>query len=482
MARAVAVVVVALACALVAATVGVSSRLTFPGAVGKIALGTSGGIELINPDGSSRTRITTNHPVGVRWSPDGKWLAYSTFPEPWVIRVIRADGSDDRQVLSARADAPVLYPDFTWSPTGTEIAYACSTGLCAVRVADGVTRRLVDVPARTGSGRPSWAPDGSKLAFECTLGRGICIVNLNTPGSIEPLTFSADSGSRAQFPDWSPDSSRLLVTVRPKLYVVSPGQSQARLLVDMSGTLLAHGRWSPDGQRVLLDSFPDLFVMQLEATRPEKIGLGGLGDWGTSPALVVARAQLEPRWVLSNQLGTLVLEGTASHPTDLSVTLRSATRTYRPVSTSVPAGALSARLKLPPNLAPGQYQAEVAGSSGTERVLSTSVSVRLPAPTTGLVSRAGISDRRGGQVRNGAPRTTKALYARFDFSIRPAAGQTLKAVWIAPSGAVRLRQRVASAPTARSALTNTSPLQAGRWRCRLEAGRIPLAVATIRVG
>lgn len=485
LARAGIVIVVALAFALVAATVGRPSQRTFPGAAGKIAVssgGASGGIELMNPDGTSRTRITFRGGNGVVWSPDGKWLAYSTFPNPWVIRVVRPDGSGDREVLSAR-DSPILYPAFAWSPTGSEIAFACSTGLCAVRVADGVTRRLVDVPARTGAARPSWAPDGSKIAFECTVGSGICIVSLNAPDSIEALTFSAASGSRARFPDWSPDGSSLLVTVRTKLYVLNLVQSQARLLVDMGGTLLAHGRWSPDGQSALVGSFPDLYVMRLDATKPEKIGtFFEIGDWGTSPALVVARAQLQPRWVLSKQAGALVLEGTASHATDLSVTLKSATHTHAPVSASVPVGAFSVRLKLPPNMAPGEYQAAVEGSSGTERVLSSSFSVRLPAPATGLVYRSGISDRRGGQARERAPSTTKALYARFDFSVRPAAGQTLTAVWIAPSGAVRLRQRVASAPIARSALTNTSPLQAGRWRCRLEAGRIPLAVATIRVG
>ena len=472
----------ALACALVAAALGRSSQLTSPGAAGKIAVPSRDGIELMNPDGTSRTRITANHATGVVWSPDGKWLAYSTSPEPWVIRVVRADGSGDREVLAAGAEPLMLHPAFAWSPNGAEIAYACPTGLCVVNVASGTTRRLLDVPAGIGSAQPSWAPDGSKLAFQCSLGRGICIVSLNTPSSIVSLTFSADSGSRAQFPDWSPDSSRLLVTVRTKLYVVGPGETEARLLVDMGGTLLAHGRWSPDGQSALVGSFPDLYVMRVNGGTPMKLGPGGGADWGTSPALIVAGAQLQARWILSKQVGTLVLEGTASHPTDLVVTLKSATRAYAPLSIAVPAGAVSARLKLPRGMAPGQYQAEVSGSSGTERVLSTSVSVALPEPATGLVSRSEISDRRNGQARARVPRTTKLLYARFHLSVRPAPGQTLRAIWLAPSGAIRYRQTVAPAAVVRSTLAKIPPLQAGRWRCRLEAGTTPLAIASIRVG
>lgn len=63
---------------------------------------------LANPDGSEKTAIPTA-PGAPVWSADGKWLAYSTFPEPWVIRVARADGSGDREILSKTAGAPAVH-------------------------------------------------------------------------------------------------------------------------------------------------------------------------------------------------------------------------------------------------------------------------------------------------------------------------------------------------------------------------------------
>jgi dipeptidyl aminopeptidase/acylaminoacyl peptidase len=61
------------------------------------------------------------------WSPDGAWLAYvaqenkSGSPPGWVVRVVRADGTAEQTVLAAQPG--VSYSSLRWSPDGRRIAF-----------------------------------------------------------------------------------------------------------------------------------------------------------------------------------------------------------------------------------------------------------------------------------------------------------------------------------------------------------------------
>jgi hypothetical protein len=446
---------------------GSAAPTTFPGANGKIAVSSSGfgsGAELANPDGSGRTVLPI--PGGFRpvWSADGKWLAYSTFPEPWVIRVARSDGSSDREVLPKTAPAPATHYGFAWSPNGSEIAYQCATGLCAVRVSDGTTRRILDTRPAPGGIYPAWSPDGTKIAFHCS---GLCVTNAD--GS-DAIVFTAPPGTGLGFfPDWSPDGTRLLLTVRGSVRTLDVDDGELRQLVDLGGDLNARAHWSPDGTSVLI-SHAGVYLLRLDGSQPVLVPNGVFGDWGTSPAAMVSEARLEPRWVLSRQAGRLVVSGTASHASSLTVTLRSTRRTYPARAASVQAGAYTVSVALPPDLLPGAYEVVVGGTSGDERLLDVSRSVSLQAPASGLVASSRIVKRGPGR-----------LAARFAFSIRPATGRHPTAVWLTPSRKVRLRERLPKARIVTSTLTVSEPLTRGRWRCRLEVGGTVLAVASLRI-
>jgi WD40-like Beta Propeller Repeat len=396
-----------------------------------------------------------------------------------VIRVARPDGTGDREVLPASAGAPVTSAAYAWSPSGTEIAYPCATGLCAVRVADGTTRRVVDLPSPSRATNPTWSPDGSRIAFGCPFIAPLCMVR---PDGSDPITYTSGQGLLISFPDWSPDGTRILFSSRSSVYTFDVDDGEVRLLVDMGGESSARARWAPDGQSMLIRSFPDIYVMRFDGSQPTKIAEGSIGDWGTSPAATVADARAEPRWVLGRQVGSLVLTGTASHASDLQVTLRSATKQHPPISASAPAGEYRLTLKLPAYLLPGAYTVTVGGTSGGERLLDVVRSVQIEAPPAGIVARSWISASPTGPSRTRVPRATSRLFAHFEFSVRPANGQSVAAVWLDPSGSVRARQRVASARIARAAIVDDKGLAAGTWRCRLEAGRTVLAIATVRVG
>lgn len=468
-------VLLALVVALAAtATSGSGSPATFPGPAGKIALGSgaldqSRGLVLANPDGSGKTAIPTAPGVAPVWSADGKWLAYSTFPEPWVIRVARADGSSDRELLPKTAGAPAVHYTFAWSPTGSEIAYQCATGLCAVRVSDGVTRRILDKVGFFDLGSyPSWSPDGKKIAFHCI---SLCIVNAD--GS-DAVAYTPPAGTPlGRFPDWSPDGRQLLVTFRGKVQTLDVDDGELRTLVDLGGELIAHAHWSPDGKSVLVSqSGSGVYILRLDGNQPVQVPNGVFGDWGTSPAVMVSDARFEPRWVLSRQAGSLVVSGIASHASNLTVTIRSVRATYPARSASVSTGAYTATVPLPLDLVPGSYEIVVGGTSGGEKLLDTTRAAALATPPTGLVSSSTLTASAGG----------RRLTARFVFSVRPASGRRPTAVWLSPSGAVALRERLPNARTVSSALAGLEPLARGRWRCRLEIGGVVLAIPSARVG
>jgi hypothetical protein len=468
------------ALAALVASAGSSAPTTFPGPGGKIALQGGGfgqplGVAVVNPDGTGAARIPAAGGTSPVWSPDGRFLAYSTFPDPWTIRVVRADGTGDRELLPAGRGDSAMHDAYAWSPAG-EIAYQCSAGLCAVRVATGSTRVIFDyslVPQEAI--RPTWSPDGSSLAFTCRYQARSALCTVRADGS-DALVYVPPSGASVTFPDWSPDGTRILTSGGT---VIDVDDGEVRDVTTLAG----RGRWSPDGSRIAIWSAgAGTSVVPLDGSPPVKIADAIVSDWGTSPAVTVSSSQLEPSWVLSRQTGSVQLRGAASHASTLAVTVRSSGRTFPTQPVSVGAGSYAVSVPLPAELLPGPVDVVVGGTSGSEPLLSVTRRETLAAPATGLVSRSWISTTRGGAPRTRVARGTKRLFAQFAFSVRPAAGQRLRAVWLSPSGAVRSTSPVGSTRVVSTSFASDLGLQRGRWRCRLEAGRMPLAIASVRVG
>jgi Tol biopolymer transport system component len=181
------------------------------------------------------------------WSPDGKWIAYDTWPnglgfDASQVAVARADGSE------ARIIGPGAMP--SWSPDGTHLV--CHTydspQMIVVMKADGTGRETII----NHWGSPRWSP------------RGNCIVSADPRGRL--LKFDLATGFEREI-------------VRPPSFIarqgfgISPdglricfggvGQGVSILTLDRStnhtvsvirrvnsGTCL-HASWSPDGKQIV---------------------------------------------------------------------------------------------------------------------------------------------------------------------------------------------------------------------------------------
>lgn len=118
------------------------------------------------------------------FSPDGKWVAYVTYPEGKLWRS-RVDGTQKMQLTSTKPEF-VFRP--RWSPDGTQITFGGSaSGYRAdlyVISADGGTPRSFSV-GEFNVEAPNWLPDGKSIVFHDAAGpdaerAGLKIVDLKT--------------------------------------------------------------------------------------------------------------------------------------------------------------------------------------------------------------------------------------------------------------------------------------------------------------
>ena len=140
----------------------------------------------------------------VRFSPDGQWAAYVTYPEG-ILWKSKVDGSERLQL----SFSPIRAALPTWSPDGKKIAYVAATVGQAFKIyvisADGGGSEEI-IPQEPVQNDPAWSADGNSIIFgESPIGQmgvlrtnGLHVVDLKTHvASIIPGTEGL----------WSPRSS-----------------------------------------------------------------------------------------------------------------------------------------------------------------------------------------------------------------------------------------------------------------------------------
>ncbi|MFN0123809.1 MAG: winged helix-turn-helix domain-containing protein, partial [Blastocatellia bacterium] len=217
-------------------------------------------IAVANIDGSSQVRLTNNHSLDADpfWSPDGKHIAFTCFPDGFVdgepgnpeVCVMNADGSDVTRLTNnpAEDNSPL------WSPDGTRIAFFsrrnCKDGTSAIHVmnADGSNAMRLTECQIFGAGA-SWSPDSRKLLYTSNRDGNIEIYAINTDPSHQ--TNITKNLAEDSDPGWSHDGRHIAFISnregRSSLFVMdADGGNQRKLVIDIA----SRPSWSPDDRRI----------------------------------------------------------------------------------------------------------------------------------------------------------------------------------------------------------------------------------------
>ena len=228
----------------------------------------------------------------LRFSRDGKWLAYVSYPEGTLWRS-RVDGSDRLQLTNP----PVFAALPRWSPDGTQIAF--------MDIQRGRPWKILLISAQGGAAQemltenlpesdPGWSPDGKQMVF----GRWSEEISTIQLLDLNSKQVSIIPGSQGLYsPRWSPDGRYLaaLTTVQTKIVIFDFKRQTWSDWV--SGHRFAYPTWSRDGKYLYFETWetdtPGYYRVQIGQTRPELVvdlkdlhqfRTGSLGVWsGITP-------------------------------------------------------------------------------------------------------------------------------------------------------------------------------------------------------
>ncbi len=234
--------------------------------------------------GNRPTRLTrddflTTDPA---WSPDGRYLSYTTDrtgnPDLW-IRDLRTGQDCQLTALPYAALAG------SWSPDGTRIAFQDQDGATyVVDVATGEVRRVLG--PLFAPGRPTWSPDGNVLAFAALKPYSrryregtsqILTLDLRTGvvSYVEPAPHKSISTRGYDGPVWSPDGTRMAFVMGSVLWVlpVDPAGRPTGAPRQVTDEVTDAPSWSGDSRQLLYLSNGRLRLVPADGGRPSTVPL-----------------------------------------------------------------------------------------------------------------------------------------------------------------------------------------------------------------
>jgi TolB protein len=253
--------------------------------------GKSRGKELyiVGMDGQDLRKVTDNRSFNLfpRWSPDGQWLAYTSFrtgtPAVYLRNV--STGAEKEVVRTGGSKAPGGFsPDGVWLYAG--VSQAGNSDIYRVRVVGGASEKVVEGWGLDVSPAPS--PDGRRIAFVSDRG-GSPQIYVKTIGIAGEARISTGAGY-ATSPSWSPAGDRIAYTVRSGgrfvVATVAPDGSDPREVASAPDGDCEDPSFSPDGRSLVYTyrkrGYSALKIISSDGRR-QRILVSGLEDVG-SPA------------------------------------------------------------------------------------------------------------------------------------------------------------------------------------------------------
>jgi len=229
-----------------------------------------------NPDGSNPLQLTDRpwYPKAPRWSPDGSQILFFETPVGGPARgyVIPSDGGTPRPILPERNEPQ---GDPNWSPDGRKIVYGSQetesgTTTRIIQVLDLDTGRETTLPRSQGLNSPRWSPDGRYVValFQRPRTDDLLIFDFKTQG------WTVLQKEWAGFPTWSHDG-KYVYFLRPVgdrgIYRIRPSGGTAERVLDLKGIrqTSVFGFWiglDPDDTPMLLRDIgsDDIYALTLE--------------------------------------------------------------------------------------------------------------------------------------------------------------------------------------------------------------------------
>ena len=188
-------------------------------------------------DGSERLRLTDPPRVArfPQWSPDGTQIVYITAESigQWKIHKVSVNGGESQQLVFDNSSQGAA----TWSPDGTRIAFGQIVGFGVdrhaekIRIFDFKSGRLTDVPNSSGLWTARWSPDGQYLSAVTADNRKLMLYDFQT-GNWQQL---ADVGTNDVV--WGGDSQDIFFdsTDEPAIYQFRVKDRKLKKIIDLRG-------------------------------------------------------------------------------------------------------------------------------------------------------------------------------------------------------------------------------------------------------
>jgi TolB protein len=256
--------------------------------------GKSRGKELyiVGMDGQDLRKVTDNRSFNLfpRWSPDGQWLAYTSFRTGVPIIYLRnvLTGAEKEVIRFGGSKAPGGFsPDGVWLYAG--VSQAGNSDIYRVRVVGGATEKVVEGWGLEVS--PSPSPDGKQIAFVSDRG-GSPQIYVKTIGVAGETRISNGAGY-ATSPSWSPAGDRIAYTVRTGgrfiVSTVAPDGSGVREVASEMDGDCEDPSFAPDGRSLVYTytkkDYSALKIISSDGRRQRTLisGLRNIGSPAWSP-------------------------------------------------------------------------------------------------------------------------------------------------------------------------------------------------------